>query len=149
MSTKKKATTTKNTAKANAKAVKPAPKVLKTPKPAIEKPAKETKPATAKESKNSEEPKAADAIPAPTPAAKAPAKKLSLINAAYEVLASDSAALSVREMVNGAKERGLWSPGNGKTPEQTLYSSILREMKVKGEASRFIKEGRGHFKARV
>ena len=35
--------------------------------------------------------------------------------------------------------------GAGKTPEQTLYSAIIREIRDKGNASRFRKEGRGLF----
>lgn len=76
-------------------------------------------------------------------------KKLSLLSAALEVLKSDSAALNTRQMVAAAKERGLWTPGAGKTPEQTLYSAIMREIKAKGDASRFVKDASGHFKARV
>ena len=77
-----------------------------------------------------------------------PIRRLSLLNAALEVLKSDSAALTTRDMVSEAKSRGLWSPGTGKTPEQTLYSAIMREIKTKGDASRFVKDARGHFRAR-
>jgi hypothetical protein len=49
-------------------------------------------------------------------------------------------------MIDSAKEKGLWEPGQGKTPEQTLYSAIVREIKVKGENSRFKKtDARGLF----
>ena len=46
-----------------------------------------------------------------------------------------------------AKETGWES--TGKTPEQTLYSGIFREMNTKGEASRFKKsaERKGSFEA--
>lgn len=77
-----------------------------------------------------------------------PAKKLSLINAALEVLKSDNAALNTKQMVEAAKAKGYWTPGAGKTPEQTLYSAIMREIKTKGDASRFVKDARGHFRAR-
>ena len=56
---------------------------------------------------------------------------------------------TIRQMVAAAKDRGLWTPGSGKTPEQTLYSAIMREIRDKGDASRFEKDARGHFKARV
>ena len=82
-----------------------------------------------------------------TPAA--PKKKLSLLNAALEVLKSGDESLAARQMVEAAKDRGIWTPGAGKTPEQTLYSAIMREIKAKGDASRFVKDARGHFKARV
>lgn len=77
-----------------------------------------------------------------------PEKKLSLLSAALEVLKSDDAALTTKQMVEAAKSRNLWTPGAGKTPEQTLYSAIMREIKEKGESSRFVKDARGHFKAK-
>ena len=75
-----------------------------------------------------------------------PEKKLSLVNAAAAVLERSDEAMTVKEMIEKAKAAGLWSPGTGKTPEQTLYSSILREIKTKGESARFKKEARGHFR---
>ena len=75
-----------------------------------------------------------------------PEKKLSLVNAAAAVLERSDEAMTVKEMIEKAKAAGLWPPGTGKTPEQTLYSSILREIKTKGESARFKKEARGHFR---
>ena len=75
-------------------------------------------------------------------------KKLSLLSAALEVLKSDDAALTTKQMVEAAKAKGYWTPGTGKTPEQTLYSAIMREIKTKGDLSRFVKDARGHFRAR-
>ena len=75
-----------------------------------------------------------------------PEKKLSLVNAAAAVLERSDEAMTVKEMIEKAKAAGLWSPGTGKTLEQTLYSSILREIKTKGESARFKKEARGHFR---
>ena len=92
---------------------------------------------------------AADTAPAETTAPAAPEKKLSLLNAALEVLKSGDESLTTRQMVAAAKDRGLWTPGSGKTPEQTLYSAIMREIRDKGDASRFVKDARGHFKARA
>lgn len=74
-----------------------------------------------------------------------PKKGLSLLNAAAAVLERSGEAMSVGAMIKTAKESGLWIPGGGKTPEQTLYSAIVREIKVKGETSRFRKDGRGLF----
>ena len=79
------------------------------------------------------------------PAAAAPEKGLSLLNAAAAVLEQSDEPLAVRAMIVQAKESGLWTPKGGKTPEQTLYSAIIREIKDKGDASRFRKEGRGLF----
>ena len=75
----------------------------------------------------------------------APAKGLSLLSAAAAVLERTGEAMPVGAMVKEAKDSGLWTPTGGKTPEQTLYSAIIREIKDKGEASRFRKDGRGRF----
>lgn len=74
-----------------------------------------------------------------------PPKKLSALTAAVQVLADAGRPLRVKEMIAAMAERGLWSSPNGKTPEATLYSIIIREIKVKGQAARFRKTERGHF----
>lgn len=90
--------------------------------------------------------KDAPAKAAPAPSTRAvPQKGLSLLNAAATVLEQSAAPMSVKAMIEKAKESGLWTPSGGKTPEQTLYSAIIREIRDKGEASRFRKEGRGLF----
>jgi hypothetical protein len=43
----------------------------------------------------------------------------------------------------------LWTSPGGKTPHATLYSAILREIQVKGDAARFVKAERGKFAART
>ena len=145
MSTKKKAAPKTAKAKANtkAKATAKAQTIGRARRPATAAPAKAQtgrarRPATA-----------APAAPAEPTAPAAPEKKLSLLNAALEVLKSGEESLTTRQMVAAAKERGLWTPGSGKTPEQTLYSAIMREIRDKGDASRFVKDARGHFKARA
>ena len=83
---------------------------------------------------------------AAAPSAKAvPQKGLSLLSAAAAVLEQSDEPMSVKAMIATAKDRGLWTPGEGKTPEQTLYSAIIREIKSKGGESRFRKEDRGRF----
>jgi len=84
------------------------------------------------------------AAAAPSPKA-VPQKGLGLLSAAAAVLERTGDAMSVKAMIEEAKSSGLWTPKGGKTPEQTLYSAIIREIKDKGEASRFRKEGRGRF----
>ena len=89
--------------------------------------------------------KAGKAKPAaPSPKA-VPQKGLGLLSAAAAVLERSDAPMSVKAMIEAAKSEGLWTPGAGKTPEQTLYSAIIREIKDKGDQSRFRKEGRGLF----
>ena len=75
----------------------------------------------------------------------APVQKLSLMKAAMVVLGESEDAMTAKEMVEAAKARRLWEPGAGKTPEQTLYSAIAREIKAKGAAARFKLVARGHF----
>lgn len=92
--------------------------------------------------------KATKAAAKATPKAEAgavPKKGLSLLNAAATVLERSGEAMPVRAMIEEAKASGLWTPTGGKTPEQTLYSAIIREIKDKGGASRFRKDGRGRF----
>ena len=102
------------------------------------------------------EPKPAEAAPEPAPEPAAPAAapaekprrgggRLSLVDAAAKVLEGARAPMGVREMFEEARRRRLWEPGAGKTPLQTLCSSIYREIKEKGPQSRFKKEGRGKF----
>ena len=73
-------------------------------------------------------------------------QKLSLVKAALAVLADSEEALSARQIVEAAKSRGLWTPGAGKTPEQTLYSAFSREIKAKGENARIAVAGKGKFR---
>ena len=85
--------------------------------------------------------------PAPECAMAKPEKKVSLLDLAAKILADTGEALNCKELVDKAKETGWES--TGKTPEQTLYSGIFREIKEKGEASRFKKSAdrKGSFEA--
>lgn len=76
---------------------------------------------------------------------KAPDGKLSLIKAAIAILEQSEQAMNTRQLVEAAKEQGLWEPTGGKTPEQTLYSAIVREIKAKGDCARFATAGKGLF----
>ena len=62
-----------------------------------------------------------------------PEKKLSLLNAAAKVLAACRTPMNCKEMIAKAVEMGLWTPTGAKTPEQTLYSGIFREIKTTEE----------------
>ena len=72
--------------------------------------------------------------------------RLSLIQAAVVVLKEREEAMNAKSIVKSAVDKGLWIPGGGKTPEQTLYSAIAREIKVKGASARFTAVGNGLFK---
>jgi hypothetical protein len=84
-----------------------------------------------------------------TPKAKKPAgpKKLSALSAAAKVLAQKGEPMTCQEMLEVVVAKGLWSSPKGKTPAATLYSAILREMKIKGADARFKKTERGKFAA--
>ncbi|WP_339613542.1 winged helix-turn-helix domain-containing protein [uncultured Rubinisphaera sp.] len=76
---------------------------------------------------------------------KKPASKLSLLDAAVQILKNASEPMTCKAIVEQAGEQKLWSSPNGKTPHNTLYAAILREIKLKGNDSRFTKVERGHF----
>ena len=74
--------------------------------------------------------------------------KLSCLDAAAKVLAEKKAPMTTKEMIEAMAAKGLWSSPNGQTPAATLYSAILREIKTKGNDSRFVKADRGKFRIR-
>lgn len=74
-----------------------------------------------------------------------PAKKLSQIAAAEQVLARNDEPMNCKAMVEAMVAQGLWSSPAGKTPHATLYAAILREINTKGDDARFCKTDRGLF----
>ena len=74
--------------------------------------------------------------------------KLSCLDAAAKVLAEKKAPMTTKEMIDVMAAKGLWSSPNGQTPAATLYSAILREIKTKGNESRFVKADWGKFEIR-
>ena len=85
------------------------------------------------------EPEAESAAPeeevdTPNPAPEfggSPEKKLSLLNAALQVLKRSRMPLNTKEILAQVIKEGLWSPNGAKTPEQSLYSAFFREIKEK------------------
>jgi hypothetical protein len=72
-------------------------------------------------------------------------KKMSGITAAAKLLAETNTPMNVGDITNTIIERGWWNPG-GKTPDRTLYSAIITEIKKKGDEARFRRaEERGKF----
>jgi HB1, ASXL, restriction endonuclease HTH domain len=106
--------------------------------------------ATAKASNTNVTKKAATPETAkPAAKAKTPPKapttgKLSQIAAAERVLAEAGEPMTCKAMVEAMSAKGYWSSPGGKTPEATLYASILRDLK-KGKEARFTKVDRGLF----
>jgi len=79
-----------------------------------------------------------------------PQKRMSLLNAAVEVLkaAGPDHPMNCKEILEAVLERQLWMPTECKTPEQTLYGSIFREISTK-ENPRIVKSDvKGKFRLR-
>ena len=79
-------------------------------------------------------PEAEEEVDTPNPAPESggsPEKKLSLLNAALQVLRRSRTPLNTKEILAQVFEEGLWSPNGAKTPEQSLYSAFFREIKEK------------------
>jgi hypothetical protein len=82
----------------------------------------------------------------PDPATRA--KKLSALDAAFQVLGESGQAMSCPELIATMAARGYWSSPKGRTPAATLYSALLRELQTKGDQARFCKTHRGKFALR-
>ena len=80
-----------------------------------------------------------------TTAKAANGKKLSALDAAAKVLSESKEPLNTKQMIEQMATKGYWTSPGGKTPANTLYAAILREINVKGAESRFTKVERGLF----
>ena len=76
-----------------------------------------------------------------------PAKKLSAIAAAAQVLTETGREMTCPELIEAMAAKRYWTSPGGKTPASTLYASIYQEIKSKGKDSRFRKTERGKFAA--
>lgn len=82
--------------------------------------------------------------PAPEPKE----KKVSQLDAAYDVLKASGEPMACMAICNAMVEAKTWVSPGGKTPDRTLYSALMREINTKGDESRFIKSDKGKFEAR-
>jgi len=65
-------------------------------------------------------------------------KPMSLLDAAAHLLSLGTGdPMRCKDIVDLAVQRGLWTPKTGKTPANTLSAALRREIKLKGDASRF------------
>jgi hypothetical protein len=90
----------------------------------------------------------ADAKPATktaTPKKEQAARKPSALDSAARVLGETKEPMSAAEMIEAMGAKGYWTSPGGKTPANTLYAAILREIQVKGTEARFVKTERGKF----
>ena len=100
----------------------------------VTEPAEEAEPETAAPAEPETEEEDNAVNPAPeSGSGPRPEKKLSLLNAAAQVLATCRTPMNCKEIIAKAVEMGLWTPTGAKTPEQTLYSGIFREIKTTEE----------------
>jgi hypothetical protein len=76
-------------------------------------------------------------------------KKLSMMAAALQVLQDRKVAMTCPELIDVMATEGLWVSPGGKTPANTLYAAISRDIKDKGKDSGFRKPERGKFIAKV
>ncbi len=74
-----------------------------------------------------------------------PTGKMSLMDAAVAVLRESGGPMNTREMVKAAAGKGYWTPTACKTPEQTLYASISREIKTKDRPRMVRSDAKGKF----
>ena len=73
--------------------------------------------------------------------------QMSGLEAAYKVLSETGIPMNARQICDMAIDKGYWDP-QGATPDATISSAMLTEMKKKGADSRFERAGRGLFAAR-
>jgi len=73
------------------------------------------------------------------------AKRLSALDAAAKVLGEATEPMASKEMIETMATKGYWTSPGGKTPHATLYAAIIREIRTKGDDSRFVKTDRGRF----
>ncbi|MCC7408095.1 MAG: hypothetical protein IT442_08485 [Phycisphaeraceae bacterium] len=80
-------------------------------------------------------------------------RRFSILDAAVKVLGERSPSdgpLTCVQMIERMAAKGYWQPARGgKTPANTLYSAVLREINTKGDAARFAKTERGKFQLAV
>ena len=71
-------------------------------------------------------------------------KKMSLLDAAYEVLKKSRSPMSSIDIIRPILESGMWTT-KGKTPEQTLGARLYVDIKKFAAKSRFVNVGNGRF----
>ena len=70
-----------------------------------------------------------------------------MMAAALQVLQHRKVAMTCPELIEVMATEDLWSSPGGKTPSNTLYAAISKDIKVNGTDSAFRKAERGRFGA--
>jgi len=83
-----------------------------------------------------------------TPATEAtePEKKLTMLDAAAKVLETATTPMTIKDILTAMEESGIWTPGTGKTPGNSLISAIGTECRRKTNP-RFRKTAPGTFES--
>jgi len=71
--------------------------------------------------------------------------KLSALDAAAKILEESGQPMNCQAVIQEMAAKDYWTSPKGKTPAATLYSALLREIKLKGKQARFQKTARGQF----
>ena len=100
---------------------------------------------TAKQKKRAKTPVAPTPEPESSGKPAAAPHKYSALDSAALVLRENDRPMSCPELIEQMAAKGYWSSPKGKTPASTLYAALMREVQVKGNASRFVKTGPGRF----
>lgn len=72
-------------------------------------------------------------------------KRLSVLDAAAQILKAAGKPMRAQELIDVMAKRGLWTSPKGKTPHATLSAALQREIKAKPADARFVKIDRGLF----
>ncbi|MEX1229485.1 MAG: winged helix-turn-helix domain-containing protein [Planctomycetaceae bacterium] len=72
-------------------------------------------------------------------------RRPSALDSAARVLGESKEPMTASEMIEAMAAKGYWTSPGGKTPANTLYAAILREIQLKGTDARFVKTERGKF----
>jgi len=70
--------------------------------------------------------------------------QMSALSAAYRILSESGRPMRAGEITDEANHKGYWH-SNAPTPDATMSSAIIMEIKRKGDRSRFVKVGPGLF----
>jgi hypothetical protein len=72
-------------------------------------------------------------------------KRASALDSAVRVLSEAKGPMTCQQLIETMAAKGYWKSTGGKTPQNTLYAAIAKEINTKGKESRFQKVERGQF----
>ena len=72
-------------------------------------------------------------------------KRVSALDAAARVLSEAKEPQTCPQLIDTMAAKDYWKSTGGKTPANTLYAAMAKEIRTKGKESRFQKVGRGQF----